>query len=265
LASSLGTVQPFRYRGYVFDQETGWFYCQSRYFDPEVGRFISADALLSTGQGILGYNMYAYCLNNPVARSSEGGVASAPSSRSSASQSAGSKGGRKAKAKADTGEAATTKGPSGSPWSSGSLSQNSQAKQKEGGGENEVSGQEKSEPLTGPPFLLTPGYINSDGFLYFGEKGGIYESYESGLGWWVRTTYVITPDPNNPGSFIVDATVIYYTMDFEFIEFEMPYGGSYSSYIAIPDLNYENWTFSIIDSCYLKVYVQPPGTFIAFS
>jgi RHS repeat-associated protein len=59
-------IQPFRYRGYVYDVETGWYYLKSRYYDPEVGRFLSADALLSTGQGILGYNMYAYCLNDPV-------------------------------------------------------------------------------------------------------------------------------------------------------------------------------------------------------
>ena len=42
------------------------YYLQSRYYDPIVGRFISVDSLVSTGQGLLGYNMYAYCLNNPV-------------------------------------------------------------------------------------------------------------------------------------------------------------------------------------------------------
>ena len=39
---------------------------QSRYYDPEVGRFISSDGYVSTGQGVLGYNQFAYCLNNPV-------------------------------------------------------------------------------------------------------------------------------------------------------------------------------------------------------
>ncbi len=39
---------------------------QSRYYNPEIGRFINADALVSTGQGITGYNMFAYCGNNPV-------------------------------------------------------------------------------------------------------------------------------------------------------------------------------------------------------
>jgi RHS repeat-associated protein len=66
LAGSLGLVQPFRYRGYVYDWETGLYYLQSRYYDPTTGRFISADVLLSTGQGVLGHNAYAYCLDNPV-------------------------------------------------------------------------------------------------------------------------------------------------------------------------------------------------------
>ena len=48
------------------DQETQLYYLQSRYYNPEIGRFINADALVSTGQGLLGNNMFAYCLNNPV-------------------------------------------------------------------------------------------------------------------------------------------------------------------------------------------------------
>ena len=68
LASTLGKDNPFRYRGYVYDEETGFYYLQSRYYNPEVGRFISADVLLSTGQGVIGHNAYAYCLNNPVNR-----------------------------------------------------------------------------------------------------------------------------------------------------------------------------------------------------
>ena len=47
------------------DEETGFYYLQSRYYNPELGRFISADVYLSTGQGVLGHNAYAYCLNNP--------------------------------------------------------------------------------------------------------------------------------------------------------------------------------------------------------
>ncbi len=57
---------PFLYRGYYYDYETGFYYLNSRYYDPEVGRFINADVYISTGQGILGNNMYAYCGNNPV-------------------------------------------------------------------------------------------------------------------------------------------------------------------------------------------------------
>ena len=66
LANTVGANQPFRYRGYVYDQETGWYYLQSRYYDPTTCRFISADVLLSTGQGVIGHNSFAYCLNNPI-------------------------------------------------------------------------------------------------------------------------------------------------------------------------------------------------------
>ena len=73
LSATLGANQPFRYRGYVYDTETGWYYLQSRYYDPSVGRFISADVLLSTGQGVIGHNSYAYCGNNPISRSDPSG------------------------------------------------------------------------------------------------------------------------------------------------------------------------------------------------
>ena len=65
-ADTVGTLNPFRYRGYCYDTETGFYYVSSRYYDPAVGRWINADGLVSTGQGILGNNMFAYCLNNPV-------------------------------------------------------------------------------------------------------------------------------------------------------------------------------------------------------
>ena len=57
---------PFRYRGYYYDTETKLYYLQSRYYDPHAGRFLNADRYVSTGTGLLGYNMYAYCSNNPV-------------------------------------------------------------------------------------------------------------------------------------------------------------------------------------------------------
>ena len=50
----------------MYDTETGFYYLQSRYYDPEIARFINADDFASTGQGILGHNMFAYCGNNPV-------------------------------------------------------------------------------------------------------------------------------------------------------------------------------------------------------
>ncbi len=66
MASTIGSVNPFRYRGYYYDSETGFYYLITRYYDPVVGRFLNADALVSTGQGVLGNNMFAYCLNNPI-------------------------------------------------------------------------------------------------------------------------------------------------------------------------------------------------------
>ena len=65
-ANTIGHLNPIRYRGYIFDSESGFYYLQSRYYDPEVGRFLNADAFASTGQGILGNNMFVYCLNNPT-------------------------------------------------------------------------------------------------------------------------------------------------------------------------------------------------------
>lgn len=65
-ANTLGKYNPLRYRGYVYDSEIGYYYLQSRYYDPEVSRFINADAFASTGQGAIGCNILAYCLNNPV-------------------------------------------------------------------------------------------------------------------------------------------------------------------------------------------------------
>jgi len=65
-ASHIANLNPIRYRGYYYDTETGFYYLQSRYYDPAIKRFISADGYMSTGQGFAGCNMYAYCGNNPV-------------------------------------------------------------------------------------------------------------------------------------------------------------------------------------------------------
>ena len=56
----------FRYRGYIYDTETQLYYLQTRYYDPAVGRFINADSYINANSGLIGYNMYAYCNNNPV-------------------------------------------------------------------------------------------------------------------------------------------------------------------------------------------------------
>ncbi|MDX9808307.1 MAG: RHS repeat-associated core domain-containing protein, partial [Acholeplasma sp.] len=61
---TLADINPYRYRGYRFDVETGYYYLQSRYYNPQIGRFISADGQVN--EGILGENMYAYAENNPV-------------------------------------------------------------------------------------------------------------------------------------------------------------------------------------------------------
>ena len=65
-STSLANLNPLRYRGYYYDNETGFYYLQSRYYDPVNRRFINADTYASTGQGFIGANMFAYCLNNPV-------------------------------------------------------------------------------------------------------------------------------------------------------------------------------------------------------
>ena len=75
LSATFGKEQPFRYRGYVYDEETSWYYLQSRYYNPEIGKFISADVYLSTGRGVLGHNAYAYCRNNPIVRLDPSGMA----------------------------------------------------------------------------------------------------------------------------------------------------------------------------------------------
>jgi len=62
----IANINLFRYRSYYYDIETNLYYLNSRYYNPKWGRFISADSYISTGQGILGYNMYSYCNNNPI-------------------------------------------------------------------------------------------------------------------------------------------------------------------------------------------------------
>ena len=65
--NNIGNLNPFRYRGYYYDTETGLYFLQTRYYDPEVGRFLNRDSVqYAAPETINGLNLYAYCLNNPV-------------------------------------------------------------------------------------------------------------------------------------------------------------------------------------------------------
>ena len=66
-STNIANINPFRYRGYYYDTETGFYYVSSRYYDPEIGRWINADdAIAGVGGDIRGYNLFAYCMNDPV-------------------------------------------------------------------------------------------------------------------------------------------------------------------------------------------------------
>ena len=66
-STHIGNLNPFRYRSYYYDTETGLYFLQTRYYDPEVGRFLNRDSVqYAAPEAINGLNLYAYCLNNPV-------------------------------------------------------------------------------------------------------------------------------------------------------------------------------------------------------
>ena len=70
-------INPFRYRGYYWDKELNLYYLQTRYYDPETGRFINADGIeyaLEQLQQLNGLNLYAYCFNNPIMGVDEDGT-----------------------------------------------------------------------------------------------------------------------------------------------------------------------------------------------
>ena len=77
MAGTLGEYNPLRYRGYVYDTETGLYYLNSRYYNPETGRFINADAesliTASPDSATWDKNLFAYCDNNPIVRVDNGG------------------------------------------------------------------------------------------------------------------------------------------------------------------------------------------------
>ena len=71
MAATLGKRNPFRYRGYVYDEETGLYYLRSRYYNPLVGRFVNADSTIP--RALLKDNTFAYCVNSPIAKCDESG------------------------------------------------------------------------------------------------------------------------------------------------------------------------------------------------
>ena len=72
--TSIANLNPLRYRGYYYDAETGFYYLQSRYYDPAICRFINADTFATTdANGLLSANMFAYCENNPIGNSDPDG------------------------------------------------------------------------------------------------------------------------------------------------------------------------------------------------
>ena len=76
LKDTVGQQNPFRYRGYFYDTETGMYYLKSRYYDPELRRFISADSVMSVTASMETFhnrNLYAYCDGNPLSRKDESG------------------------------------------------------------------------------------------------------------------------------------------------------------------------------------------------
>ena len=76
LASTLGVKNPYRYRGYRYDTESGLYYLQSRYYNPEWGRFVNADdigVITASMVDITDKNLFTYCDNNPIIRIDNGG------------------------------------------------------------------------------------------------------------------------------------------------------------------------------------------------
>ena len=71
MADTIGAINPFRYRGYYYDSETGLYYLNSRYYDPVVGRWISPEPNVYEGRfdenaQLISYNIYSFCANNPI-------------------------------------------------------------------------------------------------------------------------------------------------------------------------------------------------------
>lgn len=66
MADTIGEENPFRYRGYYYDSESGLYYLNARYYDPMTHRFINPDSIIASNGDITSYNLFSYCSNNPV-------------------------------------------------------------------------------------------------------------------------------------------------------------------------------------------------------
>ena len=78
LASTLGTIQPFRYRSYVYDPETGLYYLRSRYYASQTSRFVNSDSIIGSLFALLKQNQFSYCRNTPIKFLDPSGLESQP-------------------------------------------------------------------------------------------------------------------------------------------------------------------------------------------
>lgn len=74
MAGTLGTLNPFRYRGYVYDEKTGLYYLRSRYYNPGWGRFVNADHIYSEFSCVLPHNLFCKCTNSPIIYRDSNGI-----------------------------------------------------------------------------------------------------------------------------------------------------------------------------------------------
>jgi len=65
-SNNIGIINPFRYRGYYYDEETSLYYLNSRYYNPNWCRFVNADGIIGANKDIISYNLYVYVSNNPI-------------------------------------------------------------------------------------------------------------------------------------------------------------------------------------------------------
>ena len=73
LAGTIGVKNPYRYRSYRYDAESGLYALQSRYYNPQIGRFFNADDAFYEQNGLLRCNLFTYCINSPIGNNDLGG------------------------------------------------------------------------------------------------------------------------------------------------------------------------------------------------